>query len=76
MLLLCEMGPFCPIKLRIPSPLDNKTLCSYKNISNNMSGVQMICLEPALHCSATLKVLITVRKYLFKLILKSNSKFP
>ena len=83
MLLSCEIALFRPIRLRITSLLDNKTLCSYRNMSNNMSSVMATaCLEPALQVlnffkisSATLKVLMTIQKYLFKLILKSISKF-
>ena len=49
MLLSCEIALFYPIRLRITSLLDNKTLCSYGNMSNNMSSViATACLEPAM----------------------------
>ena len=86
MLLSREIAHFWPIRLRINSLLDNKTLCSYRNMSNNMSGVMALqrhvlnllysVLKFFKKSSATLKVLITVLKYLFKLIVKPICKFP
>ena len=37
-----ETGLLYPIQLRNPLLLDFKTLCSYTNMSNNMSGVMTL----------------------------------
>ena len=71
--------------IRITSLLDNKTLCSYRYMSNNMSDVTGFERHASnlfydvskswQRSSVTSKVLITVQKNLLKLILKSIPKF-
>ena len=69
---------------KIPSLLDNKTLCSYRCMSNNIAGVTVLLRHASnlfysvlnFNIKATPEVLIIYQKYLFKLIPKSISKFP